>query len=96
MASIRSGKRGSMRAQDAIAQLYFIQEDYCEGTPYDSDAIDMAISALKKQIQKKPVIYKNTHRADCPICGNTVRGIGKKFGNWCSHCGQALDWSEEV
>lgn len=55
---------------------------------------DRAIEALEKQIAKKPVIYKGTNRADCPICGMTVRGIDKPFGDFCSKCGQRLDWSE--
>lgn len=56
--------------------------------------LDTAIEALEKQIAKKPVIYKGTNRADCPICGMTVRGIAKPFGGFCSKCGKRLDWSE--
>lgn len=56
--------------------------------------LDTAIEALEKQIAKKPVIYKGTNRADCPICGMTVRGIAKPFGGFCSKCGQRLDWGE--
>lgn len=48
--------------------------------------------ALKKQIPQRPVSYKGTNRADCPSCSATVRGIGKPFGDWCSKCGQKLDW----
>lgn len=33
-------------------------------------------------------------RADCPVCGETVRGIDKPYGKYCSGCGQKLDWSE--
>lgn len=58
-------------------------------------AVKEAISALEKQIPKKPITYKSTNRADCPCCGNVVRGIQDSFGNWCSKCGQRLDWSEE-
>ena len=50
--------------------------------------------ARERQRAKKPILYKNTNRADCPVCGNTVRGISKPFGGWCSHCGCKLDWSE--
>lgn len=50
--------------------------------------------AREKQRGKKPVLYKDTNRADCPVCGNTVRSISKPFGDWCSHCGYKLDWSE--
>ena len=55
---------------------------------------ETAIEALEKQIAKKPVIYKGTNRADCPICGMTVRGIAKPFGGFCSKCGQRLDWCD--
>lgn len=54
-----------------------------------------AVSALEKQIPQKPITYKGTNCADCPICGARVRGIDKPFGNWCSKCGQALDWRKE-
>ncbi|MDY2997664.1 MAG: hypothetical protein SOU16_10225 [Faecalimonas sp.] len=43
---------------------------------------------------KNPITYSGTNRADCPICGATVRGIGKPFGEFCGKCGQRLDWSE--
>lgn len=52
------------------------------------------IKVFKKQIPKKPIIYKGTNRADCPNCGATVRGIGKPFGNYCSYCGQKLNWKD--
>lgn len=56
------------------------------------DAIDVAIQALEKQIPKKPITHSNTNRADCPCCGATVRGIKNPFGDWCSNCGQKLDF----
>lgn len=58
------------------------------------EAFQMAINALEKQIPKKPITHSNTNRADCPCCGATVRGIKNPFGDWCSNCGQKLDWSE--
>lgn len=48
--------------------------------------------AREKQTPKKPIVYPKTNRADCPCCESTVRGISKPFGDWCSHCGQRLDW----
>lgn len=56
---------------------------------------ELAIKALEKQIARKPITYNDTNRADCPICKATVRAIKEPFGNWCSICGQKLDWSEE-
>lgn len=59
----------------------------------DKSKTHIILNALEKQIAKKPVIYKGTNRADCPICGMTVRGIAKPFGGFCSKCGQRLDWA---
>lgn len=54
---------------------------------------NMAVSALEKQIPLKAITHNGTNRADCPICGATVKGIKEPFGDWCSKCGQAIDWS---
>ena len=53
------------------------------------------LEAEEKQTAKKPITYEGTNRADCPVCGKTVRGISKHWGNWCSHCGQKLDWEDK-
>ena len=52
-------------------------------------------AAVEKQTAKKAITYRGTNRADCPACGATVRGIDAPFGNWCSKCGQRLDWENE-
>lgn len=49
--------------------------------------------AMERQKPKKPITYKETNREDCPVCGATVKGITKPFGDWCSKCGQFIDWS---
>ena len=54
--------------------------------------LDECKTAREKQKPKKPITYKGTNREDCPVCGNTVRGIKKPFGDYCSKCGQAIDW----
>lgn len=61
----------------------------------ENSVYELAIKALEKQIPKKPITYKGTNRADCPICGATVRGIDNPFGDWCSKCGQRLLWESE-
>ena len=87
-----------MKIRNAIQLLkYFPDWNVDDGWLTDNEMsalCDVAISALEKQIPKKPVIYKGTNRADCPICGMTVRGIAKPFGDFCSKCGQRLDWGE--
>ena len=61
-----------------------------------------AISALKKQIPKKPIDAGWKH--GCPNCGCAV-GVNKHLGfayseylepneSYCCSCGQALDWSD--
>ena len=74
-----------------------------------STALDMAISALEKQIPKKPdmvadVYMKNLYNLYCPVCktklGNGNSRIGytdiyNKKGAICDCCGQAIDWEGE-
>lgn len=48
--------------------------------------------ARNSRIKKKPITYTETNRADCPVCGAAVRGIGKPFGGFCAGCGQGIDW----
>ena len=67
------------------------------------EEMNIAISALEKQIPKKPKNYLvNMKCIDflCPNCkkkiiskidGEWVAGKNQKF---CDECGQALDWSE--
>lgn len=68
------------------------------------EAIDMAIQALEKQIPKKPIRHTAWENFKCPACGSTeiveydteYREYDKdcKF-EYCSDCGQHLDWSNE-
>lgn len=67
------------------------------------ESIDMAIQALEKQIQKKPIPIDYGKYIDvidnarflrgaywCPNCKHVV-----KTGSFCSDCGQKLDWRDE-
>ena len=61
-------------------------------------AIMLAIEALEKQIPKKPIKsdrqeIRYTLEYDCPTCGRSFTGTG--FADYCYHCGQALDWSDD-
>lgn len=65
----------------------------------DIKAYDMAMKALEKQIPKKPIEMKSTDKLldgyfACPICGGCV-GMDEYSNNYCVHCGQKIDWSEE-
>jgi len=75
-----------------VLENYMRFEDECVKKGFTFKSV---IEARDKQIAKKPITYPTTNRADCPICLNTVRGIDKPFGNYCSNCGQRLDFKEE-
>lgn len=65
------------------------------------EAYDVAISALEKQISKKPEDLQPVKNAaghtfsksgKCPCCGETV---DYHCNPWvCDFCGQAIDWSD--
>ena len=70
-----------------------------------SEAFQMAINALEKQIPKKPRktdsyrgVLKRVYAYVCPTCGNVCL---EKYMNerqntmFCWDCGQKLDWSDE-
>lgn len=60
----------------------------------EQEAIKIAIKALEKQIQKKPVDQQGFPRwGYCPNCGKTVTKSSSYVG--CNWCLQRLDWSEE-
>ncbi len=61
--------------------------DDTQGSDYDK-AFNMAIEALEKQIQKKPL--NNIEYPSCPSCNRAFY-----FGcidKYCSECGQAIKW----
>lgn len=79
-----------------IEAIDLIDESMLELEQYRAiGTVEECKEAMEKQKAVKPVTYKETNIADCPVCGATVRGISKKFGDWCSKCGQKLDWSGE-
>ena len=75
------------------------------GEPIDSDAyyeaVDMAISALEKQIPKEPAVMIDTWI--CPRCHNGIEYqfllgdnvLFHEFHDFCTKCGQAIDWEDE-
>ena len=61
----------------------------------DTELTPEQVRELKERdTAKNPITYSGTNRADCPICGATVRGIGKPFGEFCGNCGQRLNWED--
>lgn len=62
----------------------------CEMTEDWKEQIEickMSISALEKQIPKKP---SETEKARCIHCGCVV----KQYERFCHNCGQSLDWGD--
>ena len=60
-------------------------------------ALDVAITALEKQIPKKPEDIRyfrtfNSYAGLCPVCGC---GANSEF-QYCGDCGQKLDWESKV
>ena len=84
-----------MTCEEAIKQLNSIAVYHFD--KYTTDAIDMAIEALEKQIPKKPIhMHKNYY---CPICKENGwmlwdDAIPNDMDKYCGKCGQAIDWEE--
>ena len=70
-------------------KLIFTEEERYE-------ALNMAISALEKQIPKKPISLGEDIDRDvgqCPNCKEIIDTY--EDYKYCSDCGQAIDWSDE-
>ena len=91
----------TMTNEEAIEMLKQWNEDLSEFDD-EKEGIEchkLAISALKKQIPKKP--DENRYPwAICPSCGGSVyidkvqEHIMNNENTYCEHCGQTLDWSD--
>ena len=76
----------------------------CKFTEDDYKANEMAIQALEKQIQKKPIMKQYFEDLEdeylcCPTCGeiltDRIPANNKTFYFHCMNCGQKFDWSDE-
>ena len=77
-----------MTYEEAIKHLQNLKFKFMdEYVDYDNtaEAFQHGIEALKKQIPRKLI------EAYCPSC-HAIAGRGYDY---CWHCGQALDWSDE-
>lgn len=92
-----------MTEQQAIETIKYASAFNRDNSPL-TIALNVAIEALEKQIPRKPdyeadgydengnLIYDY---AKCPICGHDFEYDINDWGcNYCSDCGQKLDWSE--
>ena len=82
-----------MTYKEAIKQLNSIAIYHFD--KYTADASDLAIEALDKQIPKEPIekfaFSDDTEAGLCPFCNE---GVNEEM-NFCSCCGQAINWKED-
>lgn len=78
-----------MTLEEAIKGLQNIIEQWTY-RPAEVETAKLAIKALEKQIQKKPLPYRGWE-GKCPTCGVVFLD---RATNYCGNCGQALDWGE--
>lgn len=57
-------------------------------------AFDMAISALEKQVEKKPYPDDDNSILACPYCGSGeyLHNPDGNENQYCGQCGQKIDW----
>lgn len=83
-----------MTLEEAISCLKADKEYLKDHNICDGEEIDAAIEALEKQIPKKPIMIKDTAETYY-ICSECEMEVDKFDDNYCSDCGQKLDWSSE-
>lgn len=83
-----------MTREEAVEYLFnkisfckSIDEGYADAV--NVEALEMALSALKKDIPIKPVKEKNEYTYRCRKCSSDVVGCGY----YCWKCGQKIDWT---
>lgn len=92
--------------EKAIEELKYQEDMRAKGIDYQVDnlVINTVISALEKQIPKKPII-KPWSPARCPSCGNELSTYyrdgyyaHRTFMDYCDNkdCLQRLDWRNEL
>ena len=99
-----------MTEREAIANIEYARKWMGCESDFSEEALDMAISALEKQIPKKPkhidknATFDGNWKMVCPACGRvlveritTPEESYPRIYNHSPHCicGQAIDWEEE-
>lgn len=80
-----------MTNEEALETLKYEIEEECH-CGYIEEEMKLAISALEKQILKKPLPENKYYgNGKCPNCNAVFLDKSTKY---CGNCGQALDWSE--
>lgn len=88
-----------MTIQEIIESIDYCLECDNDRIPTTQEDLQTIKEALEKQMPKKPIEkevvgvsmtgYK--YKGQCSKCSLTV---SQYLGNYCHHCGQALDWSD--
>lgn len=82
-----------MTAKKAIVWMKALKKIYKPMPKYVNDACDVTISALEKQIPKKP-IKGGKGDLSCS-CGLIIQRKNRRTClYYCHNCGQAIDWSD--
>lgn len=96
----------SMTSKEALDVL--IDAKHCRNAEHEKQ-VNEAIEVLQELVDKatpKKVNNEENHyvfetyelshvSGDCPNCGSTFYYDEYETLNYCQHCGQALDWSED-
>lgn len=87
-----------MTPEEAIKTIQVAIAEVEWNYPLDyTEAFEVAIEALEKQIPKKPREAFQSGFFWCPACSKAIkmRIEGSKINiSYCPFCGQALDWRE--
>ena len=78
-----------MTYEEAIKGLKNIIE-YWTYHEHEKEVAELAISALEKQIPKKPDLDGGVY---CPCCLHEFKSHYDET-RYCPNCGQAIDWSD--
>ena len=87
-----------MNYEEALKRVKIHNKYHSKQEPfaiYITEALNIAIEALEKQIPKKVKIDEGYGL--CPICNHCIEDIDFISDNshkYCDYCGQALDWSD--
>ena len=87
-----------MTPEEAITELkesYVLTNGKINGKPL-FESIEIAISALEKQVPKKPTRFGSKHIYICPNCAR-AEYIKRRdaLDTHCGFCGQLIDWEDE-
>lgn len=81
-----------MKNIQSIEILMDVQSDWEDGVEYE--AFNAAISAIKKQIPRKPYTdFNGIQRLKECLCGGDIYNYPSSF-QYCPYCGQRIDWED--